>query len=60
MGAMSATLFSALTLIWVLDRPFNNRGAEIAPSRMSASLAIMSHDANIPPNLPCDADGNPT
>lgn len=59
MGAMSATLCSALTLIWVLDRPFNDRGAEIAPSRMQASLTIMSQDAHLPSALPCDADGNP-
>jgi hypothetical protein len=60
MGAMSATLFSALSLIWVLDRPFNDRGAEISPSRMQASLVIMSKDAHVPATLPCDADGNPT
>ncbi len=59
MGAMSATLFSALTLIWVLDRPFNDRGAEITPSRMQASLTIMSRDARLP-SLPCDQDGNPS
>jgi hypothetical protein len=59
MGAMSATLVSALTLIYVLDRPFNNRGAEVTPSRMEASLAVMSQDARFPPTLPCDADGHP-
>jgi len=60
MTAMSATLFAGLTLIWVLDRPFNNRGAEITPSRMAASLTIMSHEANLPATIPCNADGNPT
>ena len=59
MAAMTATLFAALTLIWVLDRPFNDRGAEISPSRMSASLAVMMHKADVPANLPCDAFGNP-
>jgi Protein of unknown function (DUF4239) len=59
MGAMSATLFCALTLIWVLDRPFNDRGAEISPSRMQASLLIMTHDPHVPVTLPCDTDGNP-
>jgi uncharacterized membrane protein len=60
MASMGATLFAALTLIWVLDRPFNDRGAEITPSRMEASLTIMSHSATLPSPLPCDADGNPT
>ncbi len=59
MAAMTATLFAALTLIWVLDRPFNDRGAEISPSRMSASLAVMMHKADLPADLPCDAFGNP-
>jgi hypothetical protein len=59
MTAMAATLFSALTLIWVLDRPFNDRGAQITPSRMNASLTIMSREAGLPAHLPCDANGNP-
>jgi hypothetical protein len=60
MFSMATTLFAALTLIWVLDRPFNDRGAEVTPSRMAASLTIMSHQVNFPPDLPCDAHGNPT
>jgi hypothetical protein len=59
MAAMTATLFSAIALIWVLDRPFNDRGAEIEPSRMSASLAVLMHKADLPGTLPCDADGTP-
>jgi hypothetical protein len=60
MSAMTATLFSALTLIWVLDRPFENRGAELHPTRMQASLSVMSRDARLPAMLPCDALGNPS
>ena len=60
MTSMAATLFAALTMVWVLDRPFNNRGAEITPSRMTASLAVMTHEANLPADLPCDAQGNPS
>jgi uncharacterized membrane protein len=60
MASMSATLVAALTLIWVLDRPFNDRGAQITPSRMTASLVVMSHQVDFPSTLPCDADGNPT
>jgi len=60
MCAMGLTLFAALTMIWVLDRPFNNRGAQITPSRMEASLAVMTHQTGLlPATLPCDADGNP-
>jgi hypothetical protein len=59
MSAMTATLFSALCMIWVLDRPFNDRGAQISPSRMNASLAVMAQDAHLPV-LPCDAHGNPS
>jgi hypothetical protein len=60
MSAMTATLFSALTLIWVLDRPFDNRGAEVRPSRMAASLTVMTNEASLPPSLPCNADGDPS
>lgn len=60
MASMASTLFAALTLIWVLDRPFNNRGAEITPSRMEASLTILSNKSSLPTDLPCDANGNPT
>ena len=59
MASMAATLFAALSLVYVLDRPFNNRGAEITPSRMAASLAVMSGQAGFPAQLPCDASGIP-
>jgi hypothetical protein len=59
MASMGATLCAALTLIWVLDRPFNDRGAEITPSRMSASLFLMSREVNLTANLPCNSDGIP-
>jgi hypothetical protein len=59
MSAMTATLFAALTLIWVLDRPFADNGAQLHPTRMEASLAVMSHEASFPASLPCDASGNP-
>jgi len=59
MAAMAATLFSGLTLIWVLDRPFNDRGAEVTPSRMTASLTILMHKADLPASLPCDTNGDP-
>jgi hypothetical protein len=60
MSSMTATLFAALTLVWVLDRPFNDRGAEISPSRMQASLSVMMHEPTLPASLPCNAVGTPT
>jgi hypothetical protein len=60
MASMAATLFAAIALIWVLDRPFNDRGAEISPNRMQASLNVLMHKTDLPSELPCDADGNPT
>jgi hypothetical protein len=58
MGAMTATLVAAITLIWVLDRPFKDRGAQISPQRMTASLAVMSQDSAVLAQLPCDTEGN--
>jgi len=54
MASMAGTLVAALTLIWVLDRPFNDRGAQIHPTRMEAALAVMTHQGNGPLPLPCD------
>jgi hypothetical protein len=59
MSAMTATLFAALTLIFILDRPFENHGVQLHPSRMRASLAVMSHEASLPSTLPCDGSGDP-
>jgi len=59
MSSMTATLFAALVLIWVLDRPFNDRGAQIQPTRMQASLTVMQQSASLPSVLPCDEEGTP-
>jgi hypothetical protein len=57
MGAMAFALFSGLALVWMLDRPFADRGAAIPHNRMTAALAIMQRTA--PPTLPCDGSGVP-
>jgi hypothetical protein len=57
MGAMAATLCAGLTVTWMIDRPFNDRGAMISPSRMEAVLVLMERTAPSP--LPCDEQGNP-
>jgi hypothetical protein len=56
-GSMTFALFAALTLVWMLDRPFADRGAAISHNRMSASLGIMQKTA--PAILPCDGAGKP-
>jgi hypothetical protein len=58
MASMAATLFAALTLVWVLDRPFNDRGAQVPPTRMNNALRLMQH-RTVPLSLPCDAHGTP-
>lgn len=57
MGAMALTVFAALAMIWMIDRPFNDRGAMIHPTRMEHALTNLMRSA--PPSLPCDADGSP-
>jgi hypothetical protein len=57
MAAMAATLCAGLTVTWMIDRPFNDRGAMISPSRMHAVLVLMERTAPSP--LPCDTHGNP-
>lgn len=58
MAAMAVTVFAALAIVFMVDRPFNDRGAEIHPSRMQSALANISRTA--PTDLPCDAHGNPS
>jgi hypothetical protein len=58
MAAMAITVFAALAVVFMLDRPFNARGAEISHIPMDHAIALMSRTA--PPTLPCTADGTPT
>jgi hypothetical protein len=57
MAAMTITVFAALAVVFMVDRPFNDRGAEIGHVRMDHAIALMSRNA--PPSLPCTADGTP-
>jgi hypothetical protein len=62
MMATTATLVSAVVLVWVLDRPFNDRGAQIAPFRIEMAIAavLAQLEADTPdPQLPCDEAGRP-
>ena len=58
MAAMAITVFAALAVVYMVDRPFNDRGAAIPHTRMSAALGVMERTA--PATLPCDGAGNPT
>jgi hypothetical protein len=55
MAAMAITVFAALAVVYMVDRPFNDRGAAIPHTRMSAALAVMERTA--PATLPCDTAG---
>jgi Protein of unknown function (DUF4239) len=57
MAAMTLTILAALAVIWIIDRPFNDRGAMVPPTRLESALALMSRTA--PDPVPCDLDGNP-
>ena len=58
MAAMALTVFAALAVVYMVDRPFNDRGAQIQPTRMSTAVTVMSRQAPSP--IPCDLDGTPT
>jgi hypothetical protein len=58
LAAMSLTVFAALAIIYIIDRPFNDRGAMIHPTRMGHAIELMSRTAPSP--IPCDTAGNPT
>ncbi len=58
MAAMAVTVFAALAIVYMVDRPFNDRGAMIHPDRMESALSNMAPTA--PATLPCDASGRPT
>ena len=57
---VAASLVAGLTLVWMLDRPFNDRGAAIPPTRMTATVQTMeqAYGSSAKP-LPCDVNGQP-
>ena len=48
MAAMAITVFAALAVVYMVDRPFNDRGAAISHARMSAALEVMDRTAPTP------------
>ena len=59
-GATAAVLVAGLVLVWVLDMPFADRGASLAPTRMQATITVLeSQFQGSPESIPCDASGHP-
>ena len=60
-SAVAATMLAGIVVVYVLDAPFADRGAQLPPNRLQSTLTTMEADykLNAAP-LPCDALGNPT
>jgi hypothetical protein len=59
-AAMSITLVSALTLVWMLDRPFNDRGAMLSSARTQTVVLDLEQSYGFPAStIPCNAVGIP-
>ncbi len=59
-GAMAITLVSALTLVWMLDRPFNDRGAMLSSARTQTVVTDLEQSYTYPAStIPCNAVGVP-
>lgn len=59
-GAMATTLVAALSLVWMLDRPFNDRGAMITTARTQTAVGDMEQAYSYPvATIPCNAAGVP-
>ena len=58
-GAMALVLVAALSLAWILDLPFNDRGAMISPDRLERVVMDMEQGYGYPAStIPCDAAGH--
>ena len=58
-GAMALVLVAALSLAWILDLPFNDRGAMISPDRVQRVVLDMEQGYGFPAStIPCDALGH--
>ena len=59
-AATTGTLVAGLVLVYVLDMPFADRGAAIAPTRMQVTATVLeSQYQGSPDSIPCDAAGHP-
>jgi hypothetical protein len=54
-------MLAGIVVVYVLDAPFADRGAQLPPTRMTAAVATMEAVyEGAPGSYPCDAEGNPT
>jgi hypothetical protein len=60
-SAVAATMLAGIVVVYVLDAPFADRGAQLPPTRMQATQVAMEteYQGNATP-IPCDACGHPT
>ena len=59
-AAMAITLVSALALVWMLDRPFNDRGAMLSSTRIQTVVLDMEQAYGFPAaTIPCTPQGQP-
>jgi hypothetical protein len=60
-SAVAATMLAGIIVVYVLDAPFADRGAQISPFRMQTAVSAMESSYTAGPGtIPCDARGNPT
>jgi len=60
-SAVAATMLAGIVVVYVLDAPFADRGAQLPPTRMQSTLTAMETEyQGNPTPIPCDATGNPT
>jgi len=59
-SAVAATMLAGIVVVYVLDAPFDTRGAQLPPTRMTSAVSAMesAHQAD-PATIPCDAQGKP-
>jgi hypothetical protein len=60
-SAVAATMLAGIVVVYVLDAPFADRGAELPPSRMQSALtAMQSSYQGDPAAIACDERGMPS
>ena len=58
-GAMALVLVAALSLAWILDLPFDDRGAMISPDRVQRVVLDLEQGYGYPAStIPCDGMGH--
>ena len=54
-------MLAGIIIVYALDAPFADRGAQLFPVRMQATVATMESSYQAPTGtIPCNAEGQPT